>query len=141
MKKIFCILTCFCVLGFAKTIQIDVTKVIPLYEKQASNTNCDVSGSSDENNILGTVIGGVAGGVLGNQIGGGTGKTIATIVGATAGGYTGNKVQGNMKSKNNCDNTTQREVLTGYKNIGYYNGKEYYEISNKKLNSITIEVR
>lgn len=137
MKKIFCVLVCFCVLGFAKTINIDVVKVVPIYEKQNVKTGCD---TKDGNNIAGTVIGGVAGGVLGNQIGGGTGRTIATIAGAAAGGYAGNRVQNSMKDKD-CSNTVKKDILTGYKNIGYYNGKEYSKISDKQLDTISIEVK
>lgn len=140
MKKMFLIIAFFCVAGFAKVVEIDVKKVVPMYEKQDVNVNCDVKSSSGDN-IVGTIIGGVAGGVLGNQIGGGTGKTIATIAGATAGGYAGNKVQGNMKSNGTCEDIVQKDVLSGYKNIGYYNGKEYYQISDKKLDTIKIEVK
>lgn len=141
MKKIFYILMCFCVLSFAKTIEIDVVKIVPVYEKQERQNNCVAKETFDENNILGTVLGSVAGGVLGSNIGGGSGKTVSTITGALLGSYAGNKLQDKIRSSDGCNNTAIKDILVGYKNIGYYNGKEYYKISDTQLDSIKIEVR
>lgn len=127
---------------FARSVTIDVSEHIPIYEtREVTNTVEDCSGF-DGNNILGTVIGGVAGGVIGNQFGGGSGKKLATVAGAIGGGIAGNKVQENMKNKD-CtykNVTSTQEVITGYKNIGYYQGKEYSKVTLKKQSNIVIEV-
>lgn len=129
---------------FARSVTIDVSKHVPIYEtREVTNTVEDCGSGFDDNNILGTVVGGVAGGVIGNQFGGGSGKKLATVAGAIGGGIAGNQVQKNVKNKN-CtykNVTSTKEVLTGYRNIGYYKGKEYSKVTLEKQPKIVIEVR
>lgn len=44
----------------------------------------------------------------------------------------------NDKTSQNCE-IKSKKILVGYKNIAHFNGKEYYEISQKPLSKITIE--
>jgi len=129
MKKflILSILACF---ASAEVISIKVSKYEPIYETQ---NICPQN--QDENNILGSVAGAAVGGVIGHQFGKGRGKTAATIGGAVIGGIAGNRVQENLKE--GCES---KKVLTGYRHIGYYNGDEYELISDRKLDTMKIEI-
>lgn len=142
MKKIVLISFVVASSVFAKSVTIDVSEHRPIYEKKEVTKKVENCGGSDENNILGTVVGAVGGGVIGHQFGGGSGKKLATVAGAIGGGYAGNRVQENVKNKD-CtykDVTSTEDVITGYKNIGYYQGKQYSKVTTKKQSQITVEV-
>lgn len=143
MKKIL-LLTMF-LTGFvyAKSVVIDVVEHRPIYEVKQRTQVVENCGDGDEYNIVGTVLGGVAGGVLGHQIGGGSGKKLATVAGTILGGYAGNKAQGTLEQNKGCtykEKPVEDKVLAGYKNIGYYNGKEYSKITLEKQSKIRIDV-
>ncbi|PSM51781.1 hypothetical protein CBLAS_1210 [Campylobacter blaseri] len=128
---------------FARSIVIDVVEHRPVYEIKEKTHMVENCNKSDYN-IAGTVLGGVAGGVLGHQIGGGTGKKLATVAGTVLGGYAGNKAEGNIRNKQGCtykEEVSEDKVLTGYRNIGYYNGKEYSKITLEKQEKIRIDVK
>ncbi|CZE48710.1 glycine zipper 2TM domain-containing protein [Campylobacter geochelonis] len=144
MKKVALLLVCVSSFLLAKsTVIIDVDESRPIYEIKKvveQVKKCDDNSATD--NIIGTVVGAVGGGVLGNKIGGGTGKTMATIAGSVLGGYAGNKVEGSIKKDSGCyyvNETKEQKVLVGYKNIGYYKGKQYSKITEAKQNKIKIQ--
>lgn len=145
MKKI--VLLSFALVGFAfaKSLVIDVVEHKPIYEIKTDTQFVENCNNGDYN-ILGTAIGAVGGGIVGNQFGGGSGKKLATVAGAIAGGYAGNRVEGNIKGnqKSGCEYKEQkvdRKVLVGYRNIGYYKGKQYSKITEEKQSKIRIEVK
>ncbi|NLY03349.1 MAG: glycine zipper 2TM domain-containing protein [Campylobacter sp.] len=126
---------------FARSVTIDVVEHKPIYEtREVTKT---INSCDDENyNILGTIAGAAAGGIIGHQIGGGSGKKIATVAGVLGGGYAGNRVENTIRN-DNCtyeNKVVEENVLIGYKNIGYYNGKEYSKITEEKQSHISVEV-
>ncbi|MCR8699279.1 glycine zipper 2TM domain-containing protein [Campylobacter ureolyticus] len=147
MKKIILLSFAFIGFAFARSVVIDVVEHKPIYEMKADTQyveNCN--NSINDYNLLGTAIGAVGGGVVGNQFGGGSGKKLATVAGAIAGGYAGNRVEGNIKGnqKSGCEYKEQkvdRKVLVGYRNIGYYKGKQYSKITEEKQSKIRIELK
>ncbi len=131
----------------------NVTQRLP-YE-ECRNVNVPVnsgSGSSDIENGLGTFIGGVAGGILGHQIGGGNGKTVATIGGAIIGSAIGNSLSNRNGNRNGrvyyeqrrvCEQKyreSTKRVLSGYNNIGYYNGQKIVKFSQQRMRTIPVTV-
>ncbi|MCI6989761.1 MAG: glycine zipper 2TM domain-containing protein [Campylobacter sp.] len=141
MKKLSLMFILASSLAFAKTVDIKVVESIPVYETvTTTETRCNEEW--DENNILGTAIGATAGGVLGSRIGGGSGKTAATIAGTILGGAAGNRVQNSTKDKGGCkDYPVKEKKFIGYKNVGYYDGREYTKNSTKKLNTFKVNVK
>lgn len=133
MRKVFLTSIVLVSAVFARSVTIDVAEHEPIYEVQTVK-NC----KNDDPNIVGTVAGAVVGGIVGNQFGGGSGKKLATVAGAIGGGYAGNRIEDSVKG-DNCS-YENREVLTGYRNIGYYKGKRYTKITAEKQPKIVINV-
>lgn len=142
---------------------IKVVKREPVYEYVIERTpfkECEIINYPIKNRIktpheriednIGTILGGVAGGILGHQIGGGRGKTVATIGGAIIGSAIGHDISHKRDNYNNkvqyerrrvCDTKYRRiekRVLSGYNNIGYFNGEKVVKFSTKKLRKINI---
>ncbi len=115
--------------------------------EQCRNVNVPIQ-SSGESEDLGTFLGGVAGGILGHQVGGGHGKTVATIGGAILGSAVGNSLSrkdsyARYETRRQCEtkyHETNKRVLAGYNNIGYYKGQKIIKFSNTRLRTIPITI-
>lgn len=96
MKKV--VFLCVCVAIFAKNIEINVEKVIPVY-KDSQNGECKVNSAE-----------------------------ISPF----------KAIKNTQISNQNCK-IKSKKIVVGYKNIGYLNGKEYFEISQKPLSKINVK--
>lgn len=143
--------------SFSKVTYLKVKNSIPVYEdiveyipvESCENVKEDTGTRGQGSNILGTLVGGVLGGVVGNQFGGGSGKTVATVGGAIAGTMAGNHL-----SKPTENETTyqvvkkcsvkqvaqNKRILSGYKNISYFEGQEISVISENQLKEIPVTI-
>ncbi len=128
----------------------NVVQRVPYEECKTVNVPVQNNTNSDIENGLGALLGGVAGGILGHQIGGGNGKTVATIGGAIIGSAIGNNISKNHKNgnvyyerKRICEQKYKentRRVLSGYNNIGYYNGQKIVKFSQRRLINIPVTI-
>lgn len=127
----------------------NISQQVPYQQCWNEQVPVQTTSGSRENSTVGTVIGGVAGGVLGHQVGGGRGKTAATIGGAILGSVIGNNIGGrdtrhtrtHYETRRVCDTkyrTRNKRVLTGYNNIGYYNGRKIVKFSEERLRNIPV---
>ncbi|NLK66155.1 MAG: glycine zipper 2TM domain-containing protein [Campylobacteraceae bacterium] len=142
MKKLLFVSLALTTAVFARSVTIDVVEHRPIYESKPV-TRMVEDCPSDNQNIIGTVGGAVVGGIVGNQFGGGSGRKLATVGGAIAGGVLGNKIEGDMKKDSGCtykEVTTYEDVIVGYENIGYYEGRQYKKTTKEKQPRININV-
>lgn len=108
-------------------------------------------GIGQHGDIIGAVAGGALGGVLGNQVGGGKGKTAATVGGAVLGTIAGQKVGSAYSTPSGetyqivrkCEVTKtiqSRQIVSGYKNIAKFKGKEIIVESDQPMKQIPVTV-
>jgi uncharacterized protein YcfJ len=98
---------------------------------------------------VGGLLGGIAGGIIGNQIGEGTGKALATVGGAIVGSMIGsdqdryNPRRSHIETRQRCTTRYKREErreLAGYRNYFRLNGIQKYKFSNRKLDTVRVEI-
>ena len=145
---------------------VNVTQSIPIYKtiierkpyKDCYNVNykakvdcySDETTNNRDNNSIGldTIIGATAGVILGNQFH--NHKDASRVIGGLAGGLMANNMR-NQDSGDCYENKTKRKcvtkykeeeknILTKYKNIGYFNGREIIKYSERPINQIRIKI-
>jgi uncharacterized protein YcfJ len=143
---------------FSTIEYVSVVKSTPIYstiqeeipEEKCYDVKEEVKSGVAVNDIVGAVAGGALGGVLGHQIGGGSGKTVATVGGAVLGTIAGQKVAGSYGSGSanptykivrRCESVKtykSRQVLSGYRNIAKFKGRDISVMSDKPLKQIPV---
>lgn len=125
---------------FAKDVVLVVVSSTPIYEQNYEIVSrCAQDNSS---NVLGTIGGAAIGGAIGSTIGGGHGRNVAIILGSISGAYAGNQIQRASRGSSCVQEKrpSGNGALQGYKNVAYYNGKEYFSITNEPQRKILVNI-